>query len=126
MRLTTVHGEVRVELTRPALRFGTGLHVIVSNGGSVTHHATGIDEIGELVFEPYDPATEAKPLMMLPDPVALSLRKALNGETLSGDDDSAVRRHLDDAITVRDRSLTAVEKLLEHAQLSWLVDSPKA
>lgn len=108
LREMEVHGELQVQLTKPPMRFGTGLHVTVSNGGAVTHHATRIDENGELMFVEYKPNINVKPLLMLSDGLMYALQRALADVPAAPGSD--VRAHLSDAIGIRDRLLTLVEE----------------
>lgn len=102
-------GTLRVEISRPPLRFGYGLHVLSETAsGHVTHHAVGVEE-SELLFEKYDYRREASPLLMVSEALFPVLHSALANNPAAYRAQEDVRAHLGDAIGVRDRMLAMVE-----------------
>lgn len=113
LRQHELHGDLRVEFTNPPMRFGLGLHVLVTGrDGTVTHHAVALDpETGEPLFEAYHADTTVKPLILM----SKGLESALQAATaqLPAPSTDATREHLADAREIRDRLLTMIEKQIK-------------
>lgn len=104
-----LHGDLRVEIMRPPMRFGCALYLLAqTNAGDVTHIGH-VDENGELAFTPHNAHADdvGPPTMYLSELTLAAFQKAFADLPTPADD--GVRAHLADAVATRDRLLTLVE-----------------
>jgi len=76
-------------------------------GNTHVYRATSDDDLTRWTLEPWDAETGTEPSLVLPDTAAAALAGALSGLLPP---DKAMARHLDDAITTRDRLLVLIEQ----------------